>query len=180
MRTRTTLRSRDDFHRKTPGADRGHYNAPEKPKPQKWPWTNPGDQRPGNSVRAPGDRTAGETTFKGRRPARVGPGRPCHRRLPPLGPRPALSRAFHCQAARPAGPARSGFTNSPPRRQGGRRPALLACPALTYLDCRRRSRWSPGAAASRAEAAVAAAGRFRCVERLRELRDQQNSGAVCL
>lgn len=46
------------------------------------------------------------------------------------------------------------------------------------LDCRRRSRWSSGVAVSRAEAAVASSGRFRC-----GLRDQQNSGAlssVCL
>lgn len=55
--TGTTLSSRDDFHRKTPGTDRGHYNAPEKPKPQNWPWTNPGDQWPGNTVRTRGGGT---------------------------------------------------------------------------------------------------------------------------
>lgn len=65
------------------------------------------------------------------------------------------------QAARWAGPARPGFTNSPPRRQARRRPALPACRALTswtaaadHAEFRRRGEQGRGGGRSRWEIPV--------------------------
>lgn len=65
------------------------------------------------------------------------------------------------QAARWGGPARPGFTNSPLRRQGRRRPALPTCPALTswtaaadHAEFRRRGELGRGGGRGRWEIPV--------------------------